>query len=85
MKQKICILLVGMLALTSAEAQNYAKKLKKASGIEVVYRSVYKGKTYPGGMVMTVCGDQVKLENLSADGKSVAAVSYTHLTLPTKA
>lgn len=73
MKQKICILLVGMLALTSAEAQNYAKKLKKASGIEVVYRSVYKGKTYPGGMVMTVCGDQVKLENLSADGKSVAA------------
>ena len=65
-------MLVGMLAFTAAGAQNYAKKLKKAAGIEVVYRSVYKGKTYPGGTVMTVSGDQVKLESLSSDGKTVA-------------
>ena len=72
MNQRICVMLVGMLAFTAAGAQNYAKKLKKAAGIEVVYRSVYKGKTYPGGTVMTVSGDQVKLEALSSDGKSVA-------------
>ena len=45
-----------------AKAQNYAKKLKKAQGIEVVYQTVYKDKVRPGGMLMTVAGDQVKLE-----------------------
>ena len=71
MRKKILTLLIGLCVITTAEAQNYAKKLKKANGITVVYRSVYKGKAYPGGTLMTVNGDEVKLESLSADGKVV--------------
>ena len=62
MNKRICALLIGSLVLTAASAQNYAKKLRKANAIEVTYRSVYKGKAYPGGTVMRVYGDQVKLE-----------------------
>ena len=67
MDKKIFALVVGSLIFTAASAQNYVKKLKKASAIEVTYRSSYKGKVYPGGTVMKVYGDQVKLETVSAD------------------
>lgn len=68
MKQ-ISIMLAGLLMFTTAEAQNYASKLKKASGIEVTYRSVYKGHAYPGGTLMKVVGDQVKLEPWAPEAK----------------
>ena len=71
MRRIIFTLLIGLCVIATAEAQNYAKKLKKANGITVTYRSVYKGKTYPGGMLMTVNGDEVKLESLASDGKVV--------------
>lgn len=64
MNKRICILFAGVLAFTAAEAQNYAKKFKNAKGIEVVYRSVYKGKVYPGNTIMKVNGDEVKLETV---------------------
>lgn len=56
----LCLTLLG----NGATAQNYAKKLKKAQGIEVVYQSVYKNKVRPGGTVMSVAGDQVRIEPL---------------------
>ena len=61
---KINMLLVGLAMCSAVQAQNYAGKLKKAKGIEVTYHSVYKGKVYPGGTLMKVCGDQVKLESI---------------------
>lgn len=57
------IMLVCLLGADGAMAQNIAKKVRKAKGIEVTYHNVYKGKTGPGEMVMTVCGDAVALEN----------------------
>ena len=70
MNKRICALLIGSLVLTAASAQNYAKKLKKANAIEVTYRSTYKGKVYPGGTLMKIYGDQVKLESIKPnDGK----------------
>lgn len=51
----------------SAYAQDIRKKTKNAKGIEVTYQSVYKGKTFPGGMCMTVSGDQVLLENIKPE------------------
>lgn len=56
----LCILTLS----TTISAQNMQKKLKNAKGIEVIYRSVYKGKTIPGQMQMTVCMDQVALKNV---------------------
>ena len=61
MKRTLFTLVVGLCFLATAQAQNYAKKLKKATGITVTYRSVYKGKPRPGGVMMSVCGDHVKL------------------------
>lgn len=67
MNRKIFALVVGSLMFTAASAQNYVKKLKKAAAIEVTYSSSYKGKTSPGGTVMKVYGDQVKLEAINGD------------------
>lgn len=61
MKQ-LCVFMLCLAVCVGAKAQNYAKKLKKAQGIEVVYQTVYKDKVRPGGMLMTVAGNQVKLE-----------------------
>lgn len=47
----------------NAEAQNYAKKLKKASAIEVSYHHSYKGKIQPDDVVMTVVGNKVSIQN----------------------
>ena len=38
---------------------------------------VYKGKVYPGGTMMLVSGDQVKLQNLSPEGKIVEPKANT--------
>ena len=48
----------------SASAQNYQKKLKNAKAITVEYQTSYKGNVRPGGVLMTVSGDQVSLENV---------------------
>lgn len=56
-------LTVLLLALAiGVQAQNYARKLKKATAIEVAYQSSYKGKVSPGTMLMRVSGTQVALE-----------------------
>ena len=49
------------------QAQNYQKKLKKATAIEVTYQSSYMGNVRPGGVQMTVSGDQVALENIAPE------------------
>ena len=77
MKRTLFTLVVGLCFLATAQAQNYAKKLKKATGITVTYRSVYKGKPRPGGVMMSVCGDHVKLQNLSPEGKVVEPKANT--------
>lgn len=77
MRRTLFTLVVGLCFLATAQAQNYAKKLKKATGITVTYRSVYKGKPRPGGVMMSVCGDQVKLQNLSPEGKIVEPKANT--------
>ena len=38
---------------------------------------MYKGKVYPGGTMMLVSGDQVKLQNLSPEGKIVEPKANT--------
>ncbi len=82
MKKGICVLLVGLLTFTAAEAQNYAKKFKKAQAIEVTYRSVYKEKVMPGNTLMKVSGDQVKLDWQAPEGKKeVEAPKEKHLVL----
>lgn len=77
MKRTLFTLVVGLCFIVTAQAQNYAKKLKKSTGITVTYRSVYKGKVYPGGTMMLVSGDQVKLQNLSPEGKIVEPKANT--------
>lgn len=62
--KKSCLLLLCLVACAGAMAQNYAKKLRKAKGIEVVYRSVYKDKAMPGGVRMLVVGEQAKMESV---------------------
>lgn len=80
--KNLWILVLCLFAATAAQAQNLAKKLKKAQAIEVVYQSVYKGKVRPGGnMVMTVSGDQVKLQpqngKLRGFAKETSYIDYS--------
>ena len=71
--KNLWILVLCLFAATAAQAQNLAKKLKKAQAIEVTYQSVYKGKVRPGSnMVMTVSGDQVKLQPQDGESKGFA-------------
>lgn len=68
----LCILAVPM----GTGAQNYAKKLKKATAIEVTYQSSYKGKVQPGNAIMTLAGSQESLTNgwqLSHSGAQAAS------------
>lgn len=68
----LCILAVPM----GAGAQNYVKKLKKATAIEVTYQSSYKGKVQPGNAIMTLAGSQESLTNgwqLSHSGAQAAS------------
>ncbi len=70
--KRIVLFLLCLAAVAGAEAQNYAKKLKKAKGIEVVYQTVYKNKVRPGGMLMSVSGEQVKLSPIRPEGEAPA-------------
>lgn len=56
-----------MLTSLSVKAQNYAKKLKKATTIEVTYQSSYKGKVQPGKVVMTTSGQQAAIRSVWPD------------------
>lgn len=60
----IATLLILLFAAPVAIAQNYAKKLRNAKGIEVIYQSSFKGKVSPGKTIMTVCGNQVSIDPL---------------------
>lgn len=57
------MLAVAALAAVSAQAQNIAKKVKNAKGIEVIYQSVYKGQVSPVQTVMNVSGDEVAIDS----------------------
>ena len=60
--KKICFTLLCIATFVGAQAQNYAKKLKKAQGIEVVYQTVYKDEVRPNdGKVMSITGDEMRL------------------------
>lgn len=56
--QLLSLFLCCNLALN---AQDLAKKLKNAKGIEVTYQTLYKGKVIPDEMIMRVKGDEVSL------------------------
>lgn len=68
MKKTILGTLSVALALavgsTGAFAQNIAKKVRGAKGIEVTYQSSFKGNVAPGGTLMTVCGNDVAIEHI---------------------
>ncbi|MCF0186647.1 MAG: glpgli family protein, partial [Bacteroidaceae bacterium] len=64
---KTMLACMALLTLSlSAQAQTIAKKLKKATAIEVTYQSSYKGQVRPGKMTMRVLGNQVALESAPA-------------------
>ena len=47
------LLMLCLLTVSAAAAQNLQKKVKNAKGIEVIYQSSYKGKIRPGQIKMT--------------------------------
>lgn len=63
---KFWLLVLCILFGISAEAQNYTKKMKGAKGIEVTYQSSYKGKTRPGGTLLTIVGKQAAISDIPA-------------------
>ncbi len=63
------LLMLCLLTVSAAAAQNLQKKVKNAKGIEVIYQSSYKGKIRPGQIKMTVSGNQVALESVSPKGR----------------
>lgn len=67
------LLMLCLLTVSAAAAQNLQKKVKNAKGIEVIYQSSYKGKIRPGQIKMTVSGDQVALESVSPKGEKETA------------
>lgn len=72
MKAKVIITIAAIcLAVTANAADNaksLIKKVKKAQGIEVVFKSSYKGHTGPGSMSMKIVGSEVALvRNRPAD------------------
>lgn len=62
----VTMLLLSFCAL-SAFSQNYAKKLKNAKGIEVVYESSFKGRVSPEKTLMTICGNEVEVKSLISE------------------
>lgn len=64
---RLCVALCLALAAAGAQAQNYAKKLKKAKAIEVTYQSSYKDKVQPGKTLVTVSGQQVSIRSVWPD------------------
>ncbi len=67
LKKLLCLCLCSVAALPPLAAQNYQKKLKKAQGIEVVYRQVSMGQVLPGECKMTVAGNQAAYERIFTD------------------
>ena len=67
------LLMLCLLTVSAAAAQNLQKKVKNAKGIEVIYQSSYKGKIRPGQIKMTVSGNQVALESVSPKGEKETA------------
>ena len=53
------LLMLCLLTVSAAAAQNLQKKVKNAKGIEVIYQSSYKGKIRPGQIKMTVSGKRL--------------------------
>lgn len=72
--KRILMVVCCLFALSALSAQNYAKKLKKAKGIEVTFQSSYKGKVSPGATLMTVSGTQVALKYVEPDMPNAASV-----------
>lgn len=64
---RVSLALCLMLSTLCVKAQNYAKKLRKATAIEVTYQSSYKGKVQPGKVVMTTSGQQVAINSVWPD------------------
>lgn len=62
MKNFLCLVAL-LCAATAVQAQINVKKLKKAAAIAVTYQSSYNGHAQPGGLVMTVSGNEVSLES----------------------
>lgn len=58
---------LNLSAMASDNAKTLIKKVKKASGIEVVFQSSYKGRTLPGTRSMTIVGTEVVLKRNHAD------------------
>ena len=64
-----CVALTVMLfagGVSAAQAQNIAKKVRKAKAIEVTYQSSYKGNVSPAKTLMTVNGNEVIVESARA-------------------
>ena len=64
-----CVALTVMLfagGVSAAQAQNIAKKVRKAKAIEVTYQSSYKGNVSPAKTLMTVRGNEVVVESARA-------------------
>lgn len=74
-----------VLVCSPAAAQNYAKKLKNAKGIEVTYQSSYKGKVRPGGALLTIVGQQEALSEIPAPEEAAAAEASKEPQLKTAA
>ena len=70
----ILMALCCMFAVPCAHAASpLVKKVKKGQGIEVVYRSLYKGKVRPGELVMTVIGNEVSMAKAGAEAEEAEA------------
>ena len=70
----ILMALCCIFAVPCAHAASpLVKKVKKGQGIEVVYRSLYKGKVRPGELVMTVIGNEVSLAKAGAEAEEAEA------------
>ena len=68
------MVLCYLLASPCAQAASpLVKKVKKGQGIEVVYRSLYKGKVRPGELVMTVIGNEVSLAKAGTEAEEAEA------------
>lgn len=72
--KRILMVVCCLFAASALSAQNYAKKLKKAKGIEVTFQSSYKGKVSPGTTLMTISGTQVALKYVEPDMPNAATV-----------
>lgn len=69
----LAILCSIVLSPCAFAASPLVKKARKGQGLEVVYRSLYKGKVQPGEYVMTVVGSEVALGGRGAASAAAEA------------